>query len=117
MYAWLYIDVWCRIFFIAPYSSSSCARPIPNPPNNPFPLKTPPNPKKPTKTKQIYGHLDVKKALLLQLVGAPFRRLPDGMRIRGDINVILMGDPGVGTLRCVFIDIWWGTGSGVGSCE
>ena len=45
---------------------------------------------------QIYGHLDVKKALLLQLVGAPFRRLPDGMKIRGDINIILMGDPGVG---------------------
>jgi hypothetical protein len=45
---------------------------------------------------KIYGHLDVKKALLLQLVGAPFRKLPDGMRIRGDINVILMGDPGVG---------------------
>jgi DNA replication licensing factor MCM7 len=46
--------------------------------------------------KQIYGHLDVKKALLLQLVGAPFRKLKDGMKIRGDINIILMGDPGVG---------------------
>lgn len=38
----------------------------------------------------------MKKALLLQLVGAPFRKLKDGMKIRGDINIILMGDPGVG---------------------
>ena len=41
------------------------------------------------------GHEDVKKALLLMLVGGASIRLPDGMRIRGDINVCLMGDPGV----------------------
>lgn len=44
---------------------------------------------------EIYGHEDIKRALLLQLVGGCTRRLPDGMRIRGDINIILMGDPGV----------------------
>jgi DNA replicative helicase MCM subunit Mcm2 (Cdc46/Mcm family) len=44
---------------------------------------------------EIYGHEDVKKALLLMLVGGAARHLPDGMRIRGDINVCLMGDPGV----------------------
>jgi DNA replication licensing factor MCM7 len=44
---------------------------------------------------EIYGHEDVKKALLLQLVGAPTRELADGMRLRGDIHVCLMGDPGV----------------------
>ncbi|CAM9310198.1 unnamed protein product [Phaeothamnion confervicola] len=44
---------------------------------------------------EIYGHEDVKRALLLQLVGGVTRRLPDGMRIRGDINMCLMGDPGV----------------------
>jgi DNA replication licensing factor MCM7 len=44
---------------------------------------------------EIYGHEDVKKALLLQLVGAPSRKLPDGMRLRGDIHLCLMGDPGV----------------------
>jgi len=43
----------------------------------------------------IYGHEDVKKALLLQLVGGVTRALSDGMKIRGDINVCLMGDPGV----------------------
>ncbi|XP_059620171.1 DNA replication licensing factor Mcm7 [Phlebotomus argentipes] len=43
---------------------------------------------------EIYGHIDVKKALLLLLVGGVDRR-PDGMKIRGNINICLMGDPGV----------------------
>lgn len=43
---------------------------------------------------EIYGHTDVKKALLLLLVGGVDRR-PDGMKIRGNINICLMGDPGV----------------------
>ncbi|CAN1292779.1 DNA replication licensing factor MCM7 [Linum perenne] len=33
--------------------------------------------------------------LLLLLVGAPHRKLKDGMKIRGDLHVCLMGDPGV----------------------
>ena len=44
---------------------------------------------------EIYGHEDLKKALLLQLVGGSTRVLPDGMRIRGDLNICIMGDPGV----------------------
>ena len=44
---------------------------------------------------EIYGHVDVKKALLLLMVGGVTRTLPDGMKIRGDINICLMGDPGV----------------------
>jgi DNA replication licensing factor MCM7 len=44
---------------------------------------------------EIYGHEDVKKALLLQMVGGVTRVMEDGMRNRGDINVCLMGDPGV----------------------
>ncbi|KAL9092473.1 MAG: hypothetical protein Q9159_000820 [Coniocarpon cinnabarinum] len=44
---------------------------------------------------EIYGHLDVKKALLLQLIGGVTKEIQDGMRIRGDINICLMGDPGV----------------------
>jgi len=43
---------------------------------------------------EIYGHEDVKKALLLLLVGGVDRR-PAGMKIRGSINICLMGDPGV----------------------
>ncbi|KAF3784018.1 DNA replication licensing factor [Nymphaea thermarum] len=44
---------------------------------------------------EIFGHEDVKKALLLQLVGAPDKTLKDGMKIRGDLHICLMGDPGV----------------------
>lgn len=44
---------------------------------------------------EIFGHEDVKKALLLLLVGAPHRQLSDGMKIRGDLHICLMGDPGV----------------------
>lgn len=44
---------------------------------------------------EIYGMEDVKKALLLQLVGGETKHAKDGMKIRGDINILLMGDPGV----------------------
>ncbi|KAL9080104.1 MAG: hypothetical protein Q9157_001064 [Trypethelium eluteriae] len=44
---------------------------------------------------EIFGHADVKKALLLQLIGGVTKSMGDGMRIRGDINICLMGDPGV----------------------
>eukprot|EP00040_Diaphanoeca_grandis_P001325 m.18150 g.18150 ORF g.18150 m.18150 type:complete len:739 (-) comp11864_c1_seq1:201-2417(-) len=43
----------------------------------------------------IYGHDDVKKALLLLLIGGVDRKLSDGMHIRGCVNVCLVGDPGV----------------------
>jgi DNA replication licensing factor MCM7 len=44
---------------------------------------------------EIYGHEDLKKALLLMMVAAPTRQMTDGMRIRGEINVCLIGDPGL----------------------
>ncbi|KAH9027637.1 MCM-domain-containing protein [Lactarius pseudohatsudake] len=44
---------------------------------------------------EIYVHVDVKKALLLLLVGGVTKTMGDGMRIRGDLNVCLMSDPGV----------------------
>ena len=43
---------------------------------------------------EIYGHDDIKKALLLLLVGGVDCN-PNGMKIRGSINICLMGDPGV----------------------
>jgi DNA replication licensing factor MCM7 len=44
---------------------------------------------------EIYGHVDVKKALLLLLIGGVTKQMGDGMRIRGDLNILLMGDQGV----------------------
>jgi len=44
---------------------------------------------------EIYGHEDIKKALLLLLVGGVTKVTGDGMKIRGDLNICLMGDPGV----------------------
>ncbi|KND00472.1 DNA replication licensing factor MCM7 [Spizellomyces punctatus DAOM BR117] len=44
---------------------------------------------------EIWGHDDVKKALLLLLVGGATKETKDRMRIRGDLNICLMGDPGV----------------------
>ncbi len=38
---------------------------------------------------------EVKQALLLLMVGGVTKELPDGMKIRGNVNVLLMGDPGV----------------------
>ncbi|KAK6203137.1 DNA replication licensing factor, MCM5 component [Scheffersomyces amazonensis] len=42
----------------------------------------------------IYGNEDIKKAISCLLVGGSKKVLPDGMRLRGDINVLLLGDPG-----------------------
>ena len=42
----------------------------------------------------IYGNADIKKAIACLLLGGSKKRLPDGMRLRGDINVLLLGDPG-----------------------
>lgn len=44
---------------------------------------------------EIFGMEDIKKISLLMLVGAPGRVREDGMKIRGDINVLLVGDPGI----------------------
>lgn len=41
---------------------------------------------------EIFGHADVKKALLLCMVGGVTRHLKDGMKLRGDIHLCLMGE-------------------------
>ncbi|NMB86620.1 MAG: Minichromosome maintenance protein MCM [Methanosaeta sp. PtaB.Bin018] len=43
----------------------------------------------------IFGYDDVKEALGLQLVSGFEKHLPDGARIRGDIHILLVGDPGI----------------------
>jgi len=42
----------------------------------------------------IYGHRHVKMALAMALFGAVPKNVSDKHRIRGDINVLLLGDPG-----------------------
>jgi DNA replication licensing factor MCM7 len=44
---------------------------------------------------EIFGMEEVKRALLLLMVGGVTKEMVDGMKIRGTINVLLMGDPGV----------------------
>ena len=43
----------------------------------------------------IWGHNDVKKALAFQLFGGVKKTRSDGTKMRGDIHVLLVGDPGV----------------------
>ncbi len=43
----------------------------------------------------IYGSEDVKQAIVLQLFGGLAKEMPDGSRLRGDIHVLLIGDPGI----------------------
>ncbi|MEM1722733.1 MAG: minichromosome maintenance protein MCM [Candidatus Jordarchaeales archaeon] len=44
----------------------------------------------------IYGYEHIKEAIALLLFGGVPKEMPDKHRIRGDINVLLLGDPGVG---------------------
>ncbi len=43
----------------------------------------------------IFGHEDIKRAIACLLFGGSRKQLPDRIRLRGDINVLLLGDPGV----------------------
>jgi replicative DNA helicase Mcm len=44
----------------------------------------------------IIGHLAEKEAILLLLAGGNATVLPDGTKLRGDINALFVGDPGTG---------------------
>ncbi|KAF4555619.1 DNA replication licensing factor mcm6-like protein [Elsinoe fawcettii] len=41
----------------------------------------------------VYGHSVIKKGLLLQLMGGVSKTTPEGMALRGDINICIVGDP------------------------
>jgi len=43
----------------------------------------------------IYGYEEIKEAMILQLFSGVPKELPDKTRVRGDIHVLLVGDPGV----------------------
>ncbi|CAB1433421.1 unnamed protein product [Pleuronectes platessa] len=42
----------------------------------------------------IYGSDDLKRAITCLLFGGSRKRLPDGLNRRGDINLLMLGDPG-----------------------
>ena len=42
----------------------------------------------------IYGSVDIKKAIACLLFGGSRKRMPDGLCRRGDINILMVGDPG-----------------------
>ncbi|PSP71104.1 AAA family ATPase [Halobacteriales archaeon QH_9_66_26] len=44
----------------------------------------------------IYGYEQAKLAMTLQLFSGVAKHLPDGSRIRGDMHMLLIGDPGTG---------------------
>ncbi|MEM4268087.1 MAG: minichromosome maintenance protein MCM [Candidatus Woesearchaeota archaeon] len=44
----------------------------------------------------IYGHEKIKEALLMQFVGGVRKTRSDGVPTRGDIHILLIGDPGSG---------------------
>ena len=41
----------------------------------------------------IYGNNDIKKAIACMLFGGSPKKLPDKTKLRGDINILLIGDP------------------------
>ena len=63
----------------------SRSRPRPTPPPSPPPTPTP--------RSQIFGSPDIKRAIACLLFGGSRKRMPDGTYRRGDINVLLLGDP------------------------
>ncbi|OSS45205.1 hypothetical protein B5807_09354 [Epicoccum nigrum] len=41
----------------------------------------------------VYGHQVIKKGILLQLMSGVSKETPEGMALRGDINICIVGDP------------------------
>ncbi|GMH34372.1 hypothetical protein BSKO_02206 [Bryopsis sp. KO-2023] len=44
----------------------------------------------------VWGSEDIKKSILLMLIGGVHKTTPEGIQLRGDINVCIVGDPSCG---------------------
>ena len=49
----------------------------------------------------IYGYREIKEAIVLQLFGGVLFKMPDGTKIRGNIHILITGDPGVGKSQLI----------------
>ncbi|ACV47167.1 MULTISPECIES: ATP-binding protein [Halomicrobium] len=61
----------------------------------------------------IYGYEREKLAMMLQLFSGVTKHLPDGSRIRGDLHMLLIGDPGTGKCLSGDTHVTLGDGSEV----
>jgi DNA replication licensing factor MCM6 len=53
----------------------------------------------------IFGHGDIKRAVLLMLLGGVHKETAEGIQLRGDINVCIVGDPSCAKsqfLKCAY---------------
>ncbi|SDJ41646.1 replicative DNA helicase Mcm [Halovenus aranensis] len=61
----------------------------------------------------IYGYQKEKRAMIFQLFSGVTKHLPDGSRTRGDLHMLLIGDPGTGKCMSGEEYIWLADGSRV----
>ena len=55
----------------------------------------------------VYGHEIIKKGILLQLMGGVHKVTPEGIHLRGDINVCIVGDPSTSKSQFLKYDPLW----------
>jgi len=59
----------------------------------------------------IKGYDEVKESIALQLFGGTSKQLDDGTKVRGDIHILLVGDPGVAKCVTGEAQVWLADGT------